>query len=365
MGKRQGALEDMVNPEVWRGRRVLITGHTGFKGAWLVLTLKVLGARIAGYALPAPASPSLWSLIERYAGVTTTLADIRDAPAFGQAIESFAPEVVFHLAAQSLVRASYQDPVGTYATNVMGTVHVLEAARRVASLRAVVNVTSDKCYDNLETGHAHRETDALGGADPYSSSKGCAELVTSAYRRCFLQGGHAPALASARAGNVIGGGDWAADRIVPDAVRATLATRPVRVRNPRAVRPWQHVLEPLSGYLMLAERLLEHGQQYAEAWNFGPDERDCVTVENVVSEFARLWGSPAAWVADPGAHPPEAHFLRLDSAKARSRLGWRPRLGLATALGWTVDWYRRQASGADAAALSTRQIERFMEIAPA
>ena len=308
-----------MNPKFWAGKRVFVTGHTGFKGAWLALWLTSLGARVAGYALRPTTAPSLWQLVEEKAGISSTIADIRDLAALLKAVESFQPEIVLHLAAQSLVRPSYEDPVGTYATNVMGTVHVLEAVRRARGVRAVVNVTSDKCYENLETGQAYRESDPMGGRDPYSSSKGCAELVTAAYRASFYGGG--PALASARAGNVIGGGDWAADRIVPDTVRAVVAGEAVKVRNPRAIRPWQHVLEPLAGYLQLAERLCEAPGEYAEGWNFGPNDEDAVPVETIVSTVTRLWGPPARWEADRKEHPHEAHFLKLDSSKARKRLG--------------------------------------------
>ena len=276
-----------------------------------------------------------------------------------------APEVVFHLAAQSLVRQSYDDPVGTYASNVMGTVHLLEAVRRGHGVRAVVNVTSDKCYQNLETGQAYREQDPMGGRDPYSSSKGCAELVTTAYRASFFGGEGAPAIASARAGNVIGGGDWAADRIVPDMVRAIAAGKSVLVRNPKAIRPWQHVLEPVSGYLQLAERLCSSPSEFSEGWNFGSNNEDAVPVEVIVSTIARLWGPPAGWTKDKGSHPHEAHFLKLDSTKARTRLGWRPRLGLQNALEWTVDWYKKQAQGADARQLTLAQIERYMALSSA
>ena len=348
--------------EFWKKQRVFVSGHTGFKGSWLVLWLAALGARVAGYALKPPSTPSLWALVEAKAGIASTIADIRDLAALSKALTAFQPDIVFHLAAQSLVHPSYDDPVGTYATNVMGTVHLLEAVRHSAGVRAVVNVTSDKCYENLETGQAYRESDPMGGRDPYSSSKGCAELVTTAYRASFSSSPGAPALASARAGNVIGGGDWAADRIVPDTVRAAVAGVPVQVRNPRAIRPWQHVLEPLAGYLQLAERLCGTPGEFAEAWNFGPDEEDAVPVETVVSAMTRLWGTPAGWVAGRNAHPHEAHFLKLDSSKARTRLGWRPRLRLATALEWTVEWYKKQAQGEDARALTLAQIERYMEL---
>ena len=362
MGERQPAVEEVVKPQFWSGKRVFVTGHTGFKGAWLALWLASLGARVSGYALQPPSSPSLWALVEAKAGIASTIADIRDLGALGKAIESFQPDIVFHLAAQSLVRPSYEDPVGTYATNVMGTVHVLEAVRKAGGVRALVNVTSDKCYENMETGQAYSESDPMGGRDPYSSSKGCAELVTAAYRASFPGGA---AIASARAGNVIGGGDWAQDRIVPDIVRAAVAGKAVQVRNPRAVRPWQHVLEPLAGYLQLAERLHDAPATFSGGWNFGPDEKDAVPVEKVVSTFTRLWGPPASWAADKGEHPHEAHFLKLDSSKARSRLGWTPRLGLQTALAWTVDWYKTQAQGADARQLTLAQIERYMELEPA
>lgn len=349
----------------WAGKKVFVTGHTGFKGAWLALWLGSLGARVAGYALAPASMPSLWQLAGPASGVASTTADIRDLATLSKTITAFQPEVVFHLAAQSLVRPSYEDPVGTYATNVLGTVHVLEAARRAGSVRAIVNVTSDKCYQNLETGQSYSEDDPMGGRDPYSSSKGCAELVTTAYRASFFSGEDAPALASARAGNVIGGGDWAADRIVPDMVRATAAGKSVLVRNPKAVRPWQHVLEPVSGYLQLAERLCAAPRDFSEGWNFGSDNEDAVPVETIVSTVARLWGPPAGWTVDKGSHPHEAHFLRLDSTKARARLGWRPRLRLQAALEWTVDWYKKQAQGGDARQLTLGQIERYMSLSPA
>lgn len=354
-----------MSADFWKSRRIFVTGHTGFKGSWLALWLTAVGARVSGYALKPSSSPSLWQLVEAQSGVASTIADIRDQDRLSKAIQAFHPEIVFHLAAQSLVRPSYEDPVGTYATNVMGTVNLLEAVRRAPGVRAVVIVTSDKCYRNLETGQAYREDDPMGGRDPYSSSKGCAELVTTAYRASFFGNSDAPALASARAGNVIGGGDWAADRIVPDMVRAAVAEKPVLVRNPHAVRPWQHVLEPLSGYLQLAERLCAAPRDFAEGWNFGSNEEDAVPVETVVSTVARLWGSPAGWTTDKGSHPHEAHFLKLDSTKARARLGWRPRLRLQTALEWTVEWYKQQALGADARQLTLAQIERYMSLAPA
>lgn len=351
----------MIRREFWAGRRVFVTGHTGFKGSWLTLWLATMGARVEGYALAPETRPSLWQLFGDLPGVESTIADIRDLEALERAMHAFQPEIVFHLAAQALVRASYDDPVGTYATNVMGTVNILEAARRCPGVKAAVIVTSDKCYENRERPQGYREEEAMGGRDPYSSSKGCAELVTAAYRSSFFAAG--AAIASARAGNVIGGGDWATDRIVPDIVRAVAAGEAVRVRNPNAVRPWQHVLEPLSGYLMLAERLCASPAEFAEAWNFGPGDADAVSVETVVTSMARLWGPSVRWKADAGPHPHEAGFLRLDSSKARGRVDWRPRLRLDAALDWTVTWYKSQGQGGDAAALTRAQIERYMELA--
>lgn len=353
----------MIRPEFWVGKRVFITGHTGFKGAWLALWLVSMGARVAGYALAPQTRPSLWQMIESAAGVESMIADVRDLATLEGSIKSFDPEIVFHLAAQALVRASYDDPVGTYATNVMGTVHLLEAARKASGVRAVVVVTSDKCYENRERARGYREDEAMGGHDPYSSSKGCAELVTAAYRASFYSDLTHAAVASARAGNVIGGGDWAADRIIPDIVRACAAGDAVRVRNPNAVRPWQHVLEPLAGYLRLAEQLYTAPTGFARGWNFGPSDEGSVSVEKLVADAIRLWDPSLGWKADPGPHPREANFLKLDSAMARSRLGWHPRLGFETTLAWTVEWYKAQAQGCDAASLTRNQITRYMALA--
>lgn len=353
----------MINRNFWAGRRVLITGHTGFKGCWLALWLASFGARVSGYALQPPTVPSLWQFVEGRVEMASTLADVRDANLLARAFETSRPEIVFHLAAQSLVRAAYDDPVRTYATNVMGTVNVLDAVRRTPGILAVVNVTSDKCYENREWERGYREDDPMGGRDPYSSSKGCAELITAAYRTSFFDTGRGDAaIASARAGNVIGGGDWAADRIVPDIVRATIRGAPVLVRNPKAVRPWQHVLEPLAGYLLLAERLCETPAAFAEGWNFGPAEGDAASVETIATMILKTWGAAAGWTHSSGPHPHEARFLQLDSSKARSRLGWRPRLDLATALEWTVEWYKAHADGADAKGLALAQIDRYMQM---
>jgi CDP-glucose 4,6-dehydratase len=345
----------LVNAGFWRGRKVLITGHTGFKGGWLALWLGSLGAKVHGFALAPPTEPNFFTAAQIAQGLAGhTLGDIRDVGALTRALQAAAPEIVLHLAAQPLVRASYVDPVATYATNVLGTVHVLEAVRQCASVRAIVNVTTDKCYENREWLWPYRESDPLGGYDPYSSSKACAELVTSAYRRSFLsQAG--VAIASARAGNVIGGGDWADDRLLPDFFRAAQAGRPLQVRHPQAIRPWQHVLEPLCGYLLLAEQLLEKGQTAAEAWNFGPHEEDARSVHWLLSWLAtRMPGTSWQQVGAEQVH--EAGTLKLDSTKARSRLAWSPRWSLDEALEKTVEWHVAWAAGAPLRELSLRQI---------
>lgn len=350
----------MVTPSssFWRGRRVLLTGHTGFKGSWLVLWLQSLGAEISGLALEPPTDPSLYGLACDL-GERDHRVDIRDPAGVAAVVEAVRPEVVIHMAAQSLVRPSYEDPVGTYATNVMGLVHLLDAVRRVSGVRVMVNVTSDKCYENREWLWAYREDEPMGGHDPYSNSKGCAELVTSAWRRSFLADGKATALASARAGNVIGGGDWARDRIVPDCVRAFSAGQKVELRNPQAIRPWQHVLEPLCGYLLLAQRLWADGAAFAEGWNFGPHDTDTRSVAQLVQTLADVWGDGAAWHAADTPQPHEANYLKIDASKARARLDWQPRLTVEQTLAWTADWYRRQANGASARQLCLEQVQQY------
>jgi len=343
----------MPDPEFWRGTRVLVTGHTGFKGTWLSFVLRALGAEVSGYALAPPTAPSLFALAGAGRFVPTVTGDVRDPASLAPAVERARPEVIFHLAAQSLVRRSYDDPVGTWGTNVMGTLHVLEAARR-AGARAVVIVTSDKCYESREWPWPYRENDALGGADPYSSSKSSAELLVDSFRRSFLApAGHATAVATARGGNVIGGGDFAADRLLPDLVRGAGLAEPVRIRNPTSVRPWQHVLDALAGYLLLAERLHGAGETFAEAWNFGPAADAGRTVAEVADRVVALWPGGPRWECDPAAHPVESRFLTLDSSKARVRLGWRPRWAADEAIARTVRWYRAwaDASGAGDAAL--------------
>lgn len=354
-------MEGVVNPKssFWNGCSVLITGHTGFKGAWLTLWLKRLGAEVTGLSLEPHTQPSLFRLA--FGEQPTQYADIRDLNTVRGRLAAAKPQIVFHMAAQSLVRPSYRDPVGTYATNVMGTIHLLEAVRETDSVEAAVIVTSDKCYENKDWPWAYRETDSMGGRDPYSSSKSCAELVTGAYRASFFAApGGSCRIASARAGNVIGGGDWSEDRLIPDIMRAFACNRPVEIRHPAAVRPWQHVLEPLSGYIRLAESLAAPGGlAFADAWNFGPPEDDCRPVSYVTDKLAEAWGDGASWVISDRPQPHEAAVLKVDASKARAQLGWNSRLRLDEAIAWTVEWYRAQHDGKVAAALTAAQIERF------
>ncbi|HEY2617233.1 MAG TPA: CDP-glucose 4,6-dehydratase [Acetobacteraceae bacterium] len=348
------------SPEFWNGRRVVVVGNTGFKGSWLSLWLHRLGATVAGLSLPPPTEPSLFALACLSDLVPTSFGDIRDLGTVRGAFRELRPDIVFHLAAQPLVRRSYREPVETYATNVMGTVHVLEAVRSVQSVRGAIVVTSDKCYENREWPWAYRETEAMGGHDPYSSSKGCAELVTAAYRRSFLA---TAGVATARAGNVIGGGDWAEDRLLPDCMRALGAGEAIAIRNPHAVRPWQHVLEPLCGYLMLAERLEANAAGFGDAWNFGPADQEARPVAWIASRVVEQWGDGATWYQASGDTPHEAAALKVDAARARERLGWAPRLRLEDALAWTVGWHRRLAAGEPALALTDCQIARYCQLA--
>lgn len=352
-----------MHPDFWRGKRVFVTGHTGFKGSWLSLWLQGAGAQVAGYALPPATEPSIFELAKVAGGMESVIGNVKDLDALRKALERFRPEIVFHLAAQSVVRLSYAEPVDTYATNVMGTVNLLEAVRHTDSVRATVVVTSDKCYQNREWEWGYRENEPLGGHDPYSSSKGCAELVTAAYRASFfgpVDGrGHAPAVATARAGNVIGGGDWTRDRLIPDIMRGIVERRPVPIRNPRAVRPWQHVLEPLGGYLTLAEKLYDRGPEFAEAWNFGPRDQDCRPVSWIVEQLSEQWKDGVRWEIDDRPRPHEANSLKLDSAKATHRLDWAPRWDLATALRAIVRWHQAQQSGADMRGVTLDQIREY------
>lgn len=347
----------------WSGKRVLITGHTGFKGAWLALWLKALGADVVGYALPPTSERGLYTVAGVDRAIASIEGDVRDADHLAQVVAERRPEVVLHLAAQALVRRSFAHPAETFATNVMGTVNVLEAVRATSGVRAVVVVTSDKCYENLETGRAYVESDPMGGHDPYSSSKGSAELVVAAYRHTYFPverlDTHGVALSSVRAGNVIGGGDWAADRLVVDVMEAFLAGRAPVLRNPEAVRPWQFVLEPLRGYLTVAEHAWTQPELAAQAWNFGPERSDCQPVAWVVDRIARAWGTDVGWRRDDRLLQREAMLLMLDAGKAQTELGWRPRLDLAQAIDWTVAWYRAFGDGGDVGALARAQIARY------
>jgi CDP-glucose 4,6-dehydratase len=362
VGWRQSALESVVNPAFWSGRKVFVTGHTGFNGAWLLLLLRRLGADVHGFALPPEDDRGLFVAAGVERDARHTIGDVRDPGALQRALASSSPEIVIHLAAQSLVRRSYASPAETFTTNVTGTVNLLEAARRVPGVRAIVVVTSDKCYENIGQPHDYRETDPLGGHDPYSSSKGCAEIVIASYRRSFLHASYAAAVATVRAGNMIGGGDWAEDRLVPDAMRAFAAGAPLHIRNPDAVRPWQHVFEPSLAYLRLAELLVERGHAFAEAWNIGPSPESVMPVSSLADALARFWGAGARWTATAGDHPHEARYLTLDCTKARTRLGWRPLIELQQALALTVAWYRAAHDGADVRALSLGQVDRLIEL---
>lgn len=346
----------VINSRFWRGKRVFLTGHTGFKGSWLVLWLRHLGAEVTGYALAPPTDPNLYDMARAHEGIRDLRDDVRNLESVCRALRKANPEIVIHMAAQSLVRRSYVEPVETYSTNLMGTVHVLEAVRRTSGVRAVLIVTSDKCYKNHERKSSYHENEPIGGYDPYSSSKGCAEMATDTYRRSYLHDN--TAVASARAGNVFGGGDWAEDRLIPDMMRAARDRRTAQIRNPHAVRPWQHVLEPLSGYLLLLERLYHDGQTFAEAWNFGPSDKDAKPVEWIAHEMATLW-EDVRWKQDDASHPYEAEYLSLDCSKARERLGWIPRLPLSEALSWTVQWYRGHNAGLDMRRLTEMQIEKY------
>lgn len=364
-----------INAAVWKDRRVFITGHTGFKGGWLSLWLSSLGANVTGYALKPDTEPNFFNIAKIGECTNSIIADIRDYPSLLAAVKQAQPEVIFHLAAQPLVRRSYADPRETYETNVMGTVNILETARHTPSVRAVVVVTSDKCYDNKETPTGYIETDPMGGHDPYSNSKGCAELVTSAFRKSYFSGdstrvpANAVLVASARAGNVIGGGDWSEDRLIPDLLRAFAKNEAAIIRNPNAIRPWQHVMEPLSGYIMLAERQLNQDRSCASAWNFGPSEAEAIPVAQIADQLCKLWGHAATWKKDnasvgatatPTSAPPqEAQLLSLNSSKARSQIGWQTILPLNTALGLVVDWQNAYLRGQDMQAVTLVQIKDY------
>jgi CDP-glucose 4,6-dehydratase len=355
-----------MNPAFWQGKRVLLTGHTGFKGSWLSLWLQSMGAQVTGYALTPPTNPSLFEIAEVAQSMTSVIGDIRDLAKLQAVLAEHCPEIVIHMAAQPLVRYSYQNPVETYSTNVMGTVHLLEAVRNTPGVKAVVNITTDKCYENREWVWGYRENEPMGGFDPYSNSKGCAELVSAAYRSSFFNADnyaqHGVATATVRAGNVIGGGDWAQDRLIPDVLAAFEQGRRANIRNPNATRPWQHVMEPLRGYLTLAEQLFEHGPSFGEGWNFGPNDEDAKPVSWIVEQMAGLWGADAQWQIDTGEHPHEAHYLKLDISKARSRLNWHPALRLKDALALIIDWSKQRAAGTNMRKLTLTQLQAYQAL---
>ncbi|MBI4665105.1 MAG: CDP-glucose 4,6-dehydratase [Nitrospinae bacterium] len=358
MERRKSALENMeINKAFWRGRKVFITGHTGFKGGWLALWLSNMGAQVTGYSLEAPTEPCFFKAVGLESRVKSFIGDIRDSDKLQNAMAMATPEIVIHMASQPIVRRSYKEPEETFDVNVMGAVAVFESVRATPGIRALLVVTSDKCYENREWVYGYRETDPLGGKDPYSASKACQELVTASYRASFFANG--PVVASGRAGNVIGGGDWAEDRLAPDMARAFSENRPVVIRNPKALRPWQHVLEPLSGYILLMERLVNDGGEFARGFNFGPADGEARPVEWMADRMAALWGGGARWEHAGGDDPPEAGLLKLDSALARSMLGWRGRLGAEGAVQWAVEWYKKYYQGCNMMEFTLRQIEAY------
>ena len=353
----------MPDRNFWNSRRVFLTGHTGFKGSWLSLWLEALGAEVTGYALAPPTTPNLFEQAQVAPSVHSIVADIRDFDSMKKAISGCRPEVVIHMAAQTVVRRGYDDPIETYSTNVIGTINLFEAIRQLNMNCVIVNITSDKCYYNREWVWAYREEDTLGGRDPYSNSKACAELVSGAYRDSFFSPDahdrHGVALGTARAGNVIGGGDWTTNQLIPDLMRAFLAKESCLIRNPYATRPWQFVLEPLRGYLLLAEHLVKDPKTFATGWNFGPAEDDAQPVSWIADKLVRLWGDDASWTRDRATHPHEANLLKLDASKAKSLLKWRPLLPLDVALDWIVTWYRSSREQADLGKLTRAQIMQY------
>lgn len=367
MGYKRSSLEGMgIMRSFWENKRVLITGHTGFKGSWLSLWLQKLGAQVTGYSLAPPTMPNLFTQADVKNGMTTIFGDIGDLSLLKKTIAEFDPEIIFHMAAQSLVRKSYQEPVKTFSANVMGTVNLFEAARSAVNLRVIINITSDKCYENKEWQWGYREIDPMGGDDPYSASKGCAELVTAAYRRSFFPKEnydlHKVAISSVRAGNVIGGGDWAEDRIIPDLVRSIQSNERLVIRNPHSVRPWQHVLEPLYGYLLLAEKMWNNGTEYDDSWNIGPSDNDAISVEALLNLFQEAWGQKLKIRVDDGNHPHEANYLKLDCSKARQQLGWTSRLSIEQCMQWVAAWTRAYLQEEDIRDFTIDQISSFEEL---
>ncbi|MFT6137618.1 MAG: CDP-glucose 4,6-dehydratase [Cyclobacteriaceae bacterium] len=353
-------IKGKVDNTFWKSKKVFLTGHTGFKGSWLCIWLNSMGATVKGYSLTPNTEPNLFTKANISKEIQSDIGDIRDLEQLSQSMASFNPEILIHMAAQPLVRLSYIDPVGTYSTNVIGTVNVLEAARSCSNLKAIVAITTDKCYENNEWDWGYRENEPMGGYDPYSSSKGCAELVTSAYRRSFFNGKDTAFLASARAGNVIGGGDWADDRLVPDILKAFEQSKPVVVRNPLSTRPWQHVLEPLSGYLVLAQELFNNGHEYAEPWNFGPKDEGCQPVHWILDKMVAKWGDGATWELDKNNNPHEAGFLKLDCSKAANRLKWQPKWNLEETLELIIDWHQSYIKGNDVKEACLSQIKKYI-----
>ncbi|ETT07719.1 CDP-glucose 4,6-dehydratase [Providencia alcalifaciens] len=353
-----------MNPNFWLNKKVFITGHTGFKGSWLSLWLLEMGAIVKGYSLAPPTTPSLFEEMQLWARMESIEGDIRDFMHLRQEIHAFKPDIVFHMAAQPLVRLSYDEPIETYSTNVMGTVYLLEAVKQVGGIKAVVNITSDKCYENKEWVWGYRENEPMGGYDPYSNSKGCAELVASSYRQSFFNKNkyheHGCAIASVRAGNVIGGGDWALDRLIPDMLKAFSSNEKVEIRNPHSIRPWQHVLEPLSGYITVAEHLYNDGCEYAEGWNFGPKDEDAKSVEWIANQLSNLWGNNAEWFISAGEHPHEAHYLKLDCSKAKMRLDWQAVWNLQQTLEKIVNWQKAWLNKEDMHQYTINEIKEYM-----
>jgi CDP-glucose 4,6-dehydratase len=373
VGQKESTLEELelsrspmdLDQAFWAGRRVFVTGHTGFKGSWLCLWLQSLGAEVTGFALSPPTQPSLFELAGVSKGMHSVMGDVRNSSALTDALKASKAQIVLHLAAQPLVRQSYEDPIETFHTNVLGTANLLQAVRACSGIDAVINVTTDKCYENREWVWPYREDEPLGGHDPYSASKACSELVTSAYRRSFFPPEryheHGVAVASARAGNVIGGGDWAKDRLIPDVISSFIKGIPVPIRNPYAIRPWQHVLEPLSGYLLLAERLCQNAERFSRSWNFGPAQEDAQPVQALVEHMAKLWGTNASFsvAQSTTAQPHEAHTLRLDISLAQQLLKWKPKLAIHEALKMTVEWAQKLHAGDNARELCIRQIQTY------
>jgi CDP-glucose 4,6-dehydratase len=348
-----------VSSLFWENKKVFLTGHTGFKGSWVSLWLKSMGANVKGYSLVPSTTPNIFTEANVAEEMESEVGDIRDLDKISKSMSAFNPDILIHMAAQPLVRLSYNDPVNTYTTNVIGTVNVLEAARKCVNLKAIVSITTDKCYENNEWEWGYRENEAMGGHDPYSSSKGCAELVTSAYRRSFFGAEGTASIASARAGNVIGGGDWADDRLIPDILKAFEKSEPVVIRNPLSTRPWQHVLEPLSGYLVLAQELYLKGDAYAEAWNFGPKDEDCKPVNWILDKMVSKWGAGASWELDKENNPHEAGFLKLDCSKAASRLKWQPKWNLEETVNLIIDWHQLYLNKQDVKVQCLKEIKKY------